>query len=112
MTKRILLDKESGRILQFQDTSLFNYAPPGESHEVIEISEDDWSALARVDEVDDEVQGMKVKRYIIRPKLAIKEKEIVVDKTSGLIYEKSGEEKEPLFRLKKFKSRVELEGNG
>ena len=87
MAKRILIHKESGRILQFQDTDLFNYSDPHPEHEVIEISEDDWNTLVKVEEIDDEVHGMKVKRYVIRPKVgSLKEEGIFLDKETFALW--------------------------
>ena len=125
MAKRILISKEDNRVLQFQDTDLFNYSDPRPDmeivdengkvigvipgHEVIEISEDDWNALVDVDEVDDEVQGMKIKRYVIKPKMDIKERKIILDKTTGAIYEElENDKKELLFELKEFKLKTDV----
>lgn len=119
MAKRILVSKKDGRILQFQDTSLFNYADPRPDkeivdengqvidfvpgHEIIEISDDDWDALVKVDEVDDEVQGVKVKRYVIRPKLDIKREGVFVDKKLGMVYRELQGKKKSFLKLKKFR---------
>lgn len=48
MAKRILVDKNTKEIRQFQDTDKFNYADPPEWGELIEISNEEWERLKGV----------------------------------------------------------------